>query len=92
MAKYIDADALLKSIDGNPYVTDSIKVYIRCCVRKAPAADVAEVVHGVWIKKCGYYGDDYYTCSACGEDFCTIEWSPEENGMKFCPNCGARMG
>lgn len=53
-----------------------------------PAADVAPVVHGRWIR--GKYTDDdlryndySYRCNRCGKivDF-------EEN---YCPNCGAKM-
>ena len=46
---------------------------------------------GRWIEKDGYDGDVYYDCSACGESWASIEGTPEMNGMKYCPNCGARM-
>ena len=46
---------------------------------------------GRWIEKDGYDGDTYYDCSECGESWTTIEGTPWNNGMKFCPNCGARM-
>lgn len=98
MAKYIDADALLKSIDGNPYVTDSIKVYIRCCVRKAPAADVAPVVQGRWREDTDPVDGDI-RCTNCG-----IAWPKcfrdeiAKQGIwtlqtlfRYCPNCGAKM-
>lgn len=45
-----------------------------------PAADVAPVVRGRWIKKDPDYSDSNVKCSACGEEFSYI-----------CPNCGARM-
>ena len=32
-----------------------------------------------------------YECSACKEDFVTIEGTPAENLWNFCPNCGADM-
>ena len=46
---------------------------------------------GHWIEKDGYDGDTYYDCSECGESWTTIEGTPWNNGMKFCPNCGAKM-
>ena len=46
---------------------------------------------GEWIEKDGYDGDVYYDCSVCGESWTTIEGTPWDNGMKFCPNCGAKM-
>ena len=53
-----------------------------------PAADVAPVRHGRWIEQCE---ESFYSCSACGTEWITIEGTPEENGMDFCPHCGARM-
>ena len=47
---------------------------------------------GRWIEKDGYDGDTYYDCSECGESWTTIEGTPWNNGMKYCPNCGANMG
>lgn len=50
-----------------------------------PAADVAPVRRGHWIK-CGYAcGEAEFKCSLCGE----IEWRTNETD--YCPNCGAKM-
>jgi DNA-directed RNA polymerase subunit RPC12/RpoP len=46
---------------------------------------------GRWIEKDGYDGDVYYDCSVCGESWASIEGTPKTNGMKYCPNCGAKM-
>lgn len=46
---------------------------------------------GHWIEKDGFDGDTYYDCSECGESWTTIEGTPWNNGMKYCPNCGAKM-
>ena len=57
-------------------------------IRNAPAADVAEVVHGRWIKD-DFLSDDVNNaekCSQCGE---LIGWFG--NLPNYCPNCGARM-
>lgn len=53
-----------------------------------PAADVAEVVHGRWIKE-DFLSDDVNNaekCSQCGE---LIGWFG--NLPNYCPNCGAKM-
>jgi len=45
---------------------------------------------GQWIE----YDDglqEYYECSLCHEPFCFIDYGPEENEYKYCPNCGARL-
>ena len=46
---------------------------------------------GQWIEKDGFDGDVYYDCSECGESWTTIEGTPWQNGMAYCPNCGADM-
>ena len=59
-------------------------------VEVLPSVTPAEKV-GRWIEKDGYDGDTYYDCSECGESWTTIDGTPWNNGMKYCPNCGARM-
>ena len=58
-----------------------------------PAADVAEVVHGEWLRS----DDDWDSlttiqCSCCGEEWC-FETDDDVSllNYKYCPNCGARM-
>lgn len=46
---------------------------------------------GKWIEKDGWDGDVYYDCSACGESWITIEGTPWDNDMNYCPHCGAKM-
>lgn len=58
-----------------------------------PAADVAPVVHGKWLRS----DDDWDSlttirCSICGEEWC-FEMIDDVTllNYKHCPNCGARM-
>ena len=46
---------------------------------------------GDWIEKDDGWGGVYYDCSVCGESWTLIDGTPWENGMKFCPHCGAEM-
>ena len=46
---------------------------------------------GHWIEHTDYVGDTYYDCSNCKEPWTTIEGTPWQNMMNFCPNCGAKM-
>lgn len=46
---------------------------------------------GHWIEQDGYDGDVYYDCSICGNSWTTIDGTPWQNGMNYCPNCGAKM-
>lgn len=54
-------------------------------------ANAVEQKQGHWIANDNYDGEVYYTCSRCEEPWITIEGTPQENGMKYCPNCGAKM-
>ena len=62
------------------------------CIKEAPAADVARVVHGRWVE-IGRNSHDYETsieekCSLCGRYVYRYDTQPQDN---YCPNCGARM-
>lgn len=57
-----------------------------CPIWKAPAADVAPVVHGRWI----HLGGDEWRCSACGFVI-TTEGSWDKPTKKYCEDCGAKM-
>ena len=46
---------------------------------------------GKWIEQTDYVGDTYYECSVCKEPWTTIEGTPMQNFMNYCPNCGAKM-
>ena len=46
---------------------------------------------GHWIEKEDYNLDTYYDCSVCGESWSMIDGTPWENGMYYCPHCGAKM-
>ena len=56
-----------------------------------PSVRPQEPKTGHWIEKDGFDGDTYYDCSVCGESWTTIDGTPWNNGMNFCPCCGAKM-
>lgn len=97
MAKYIDSGAfqaaLVRKQCGpvNQRYTDGWNdclLRVKSMVSKAPAPDVAPVVHGRWIKD-DFLSDDVNNaekCSQCGE---LIGWFG--NLPNYCPNCGAKM-
>ena len=84
-------------IDADKLIAEYDRVHIgppggaRKLMEEAPTADVAEVKRGKWIEKEEVYGDVYYTCSNCNNDWTTIDGTPQENFMNYCPNCGAKM-
>ena len=60
-------------------------------INEVPTVEATPVKHGHWIERTDYVGDTYYDCSACGESWTTIEGDPWDNGMDYCPQCGAKM-
>ena len=89
--KYIDPSKLIEVVDAsraeNPHADLKIarnhrlehEHFIRMIVR-APAEDVAPVVHARWIAN--------RICSNCRKEL--TEWAAQ-NGYLYCPNCGAKM-
>lgn len=53
--------------------------------------EAVPVVHARWIEVDEGDGDYTYDCSACGGKWWLAADTPEVNGMKYCPYCGAKM-
>ena len=58
-----------------------------------PAADVAPVRHGEWLKaEDDYCGLNIIQCSICHEEWCfEIDDDVIDLNYHYCPNCGALM-
>ena len=87
MVKYIDREDYCKNLChcNNEYCDKE-----SCPIWKAPAADVAPVVHGRWIG-IPLCGNDDCECSECG-NWCNIHVNLcGEPIQKYCPYCGAKM-
>lgn len=91
MAEYIEREELLRRID---MVTDTVgfpgHLAIKQLVSRVPAAEVAPMVHGRWIKIDNpvYFPLDgsspyLYLCDQCHKK--------ERSEKRFCSNCGAKM-
>lgn len=66
---------------------------LRVDIVRAPAADVAEVVHGQWDDSGRYIfpsGDTAVRCTECGCALTESEYRLQN--WNYCPVCGARMG
>ena len=55
------------------------------------AEGVIVQAQGHWIEQSDCFDEVLYTCSACRCDWCTIDGTPVENNMRYCPECGAKM-
>lgn len=82
MDEYIDREDYCKNLCHchNEYCDKE-----SCPIWKAPAADVAPVVHGCWIEKPFLMGISRF-CSKCGDNF-----GMPHGVYRYCPTCGARM-
>lgn len=102
MAEYIEREALLNRLETHirriTPIEESRDMFFHDSgvnggiagvvleVQRAPAADVAPVVHGRWIDNCCYN-----TCSACGDFIHARNDDGDLQEFSYCPNCGARM-
>lgn len=89
--RLIDADALVKHCNGNPFITDSVKSYVQISVATMPT--IEERKTGKWIRETKHYKDSeqefyYYEerCSECGTKR-KIGWA----GVRYCPMCGTMV-
>ena len=89
MVDYIKRDDALKAFYAD-YAYAAMDV-----IKRLPAADVAEVVHGEWQGEGDGYADgelvyDVWNCSNCG--YCIDDGTDDPERLpKYCPNCGAKM-
>ena len=99
MPEYISREALLKHAIAlnNPHELGECVVPVSD-IEAAPAADVAEVVHGRW-KEDTDPADGDLRCTHCGTAWPKfVQKLIEEQGIwtlptlfRYCPRCGAKM-
>ena len=87
--EYIEREALQNKAFGENHPTfydgQDIADWYEKCINEIPAADVAPVRHGYWVKE----KRDvliHWHCSACKE--CYYLDMPN---AEYCPHCGAKM-
>ena len=86
MKEYIEREAAIKVIENDCLeLVDYIKEDTIQCVKAIPAADVVEVRHERWEK----HGSQWQ-CTGC-KVLMSIDGTPQENLLYYCPNCGSRM-
>ena len=88
MAEYIERERIRKALVSACLMSQNCPMFIAAKIDQMidcePAADVAPVVHGHWIRQ-----DESFTRFKCSNPECGIEnCSGFEN---YCPNCGAKM-
>lgn len=90
MADYISREALEKAV-SKPSMFDINKDDVLALIAEIPAADVAEVRHGVWIIKTDDYDNEYMMCSCCKDEFYPVDEDTVDTTPNYCQTCGAKM-
>ncbi len=91
MAEYIDREEFrlaMQHIYNDPTCPMHIAAEIEQIIDCVPAADVAPVVHGRWVRHTMIPG--FADCSVCKDAYVDEEWLIDGK-WGYCPNCGARM-
>ena len=77
-------DAVLDVYCDTPDIDLSCEKF-EAAILKIPAADVAPVRYGRWEKR-----GSKWQCTNC-KVLMSIDGTPQENLLYYCPNCGAKM-
>lgn len=85
----ISRDELLDSI-RNDVAPFNVAMVFRH-IHNMPAADVAPVRHGRWIRPHWKNSVSCADCSECGAEAHHAEYRGVQKYYKICPNCGAKM-
>ena len=88
MTEYIKREDAIDAVLDVYYNTPDIDLSggrLEAAILNIPAADVAPVRHGRWEK----HGSKWQ-CTGC-KVLMSIDGTPQENLLYYCPNCGALM-
>lgn len=93
MPKYIELEKALQRFEEIKKNTTLLKESfyldgVMAILETIPAADVAPVVHGEWMR---YSRTLWHYCSVCLEDALMSKSTGTEVLSSFCPHCGAKM-
>lgn len=86
--EYIEREKLLQDIEHYHLSDGKFQHWVEI----QPAADVAEVRHGKWIRPHWKNSNYCCNCSECGGEAMHADYQWDKNGIyPICPNCGAKM-
>ena len=88
MTVYIKREDAIDAVLDVYYNTPDIDLSgerLEAAILNIPVADVVEVRHGRWEK----HGSKWQ-CTGC-KVLMSIDGTPQENLLYYCPNCGAKM-
>lgn len=102
MAEYITKEAVIQAFEWGDvdvfedcwdgYISGFSREAIKNIINSIPAADVAPVVYGQWIRPHWKNSNYCCDCSECGGETMHREYQWHKNDIyPICPNCGAKM-
>lgn len=92
MAEYIKRDTAIRAVMATKWVDGSDGAMAMEIVASPPAADVAPVVHGEWVRPHWRNSNFCYDCSVCGNEVMHQEYRWRDKKIyPICPWCGAKM-
>lgn len=92
MAECIERDVVMKRIMAAKWMDGYDGAMAMEIAASAPAADVAPVVHGRWIRPHWKNNNYCCDCSECGGEAMHRDYQWNKHGIyPICPNCGAKM-
>lgn len=92
MGGYIKRDTAIRAVMAAKWVDGSDGAMAMEIVASPPAADVAPVVHGEWVRPHWRNSNFCYDCSVCGNEVMhqAYRWR-DKKIYPICPWCGAKM-
>ena len=95
MKEYIERERLKEALNADLQTLQSLDEHtmnlILLEIYEAPAADVAPVRHGRWIRPHWRNSVSCADCSECGAEAHHAEYRGVQKNYKICPACGALM-
>ena len=92
MGGYIKRDTAIRAVMAAKWVDGSDGAMAMEIVASPPAADVAPVVHGEWVRPHRRNSNFCYDCSVCGNEVMHQEYRWRDKKIyPICPWCGAKM-
>lgn len=92
MGGYIKRDTAIRAVMAAKWVDGSDGAMAMEIVASPPAADVAPVVHGEWVRPHWRNSNFCYDCSVCGNEVMHQEYRWRDKKIyPICPWCGAKM-
>lgn len=90
--RLIDADELKTAFPTCDNSKPVLVASVRATINHMPTIEQQPMrKRGHWKETDDGWDGTYYVCSICGCPWTLIDGTPEDNGMNYCPNCGADL-